>query len=217
MQNTPNLNLRKPDYTDFADVSDFNYNSDILDTAIGGTVTGFNDHISDNKVGAHLAKNINIEDVQNNFTATQVEGALQELFTNVSNGKQSIGTAITDVDSTKVIPPNPTFQQLSDIIRTITVGMSSVTGTNNINAGKVTVTGIGVRPKLLVGYWTGNTPSSRYAIYSVAGLAPSSYSLNVTILGSNPQDGGVAVNDDGFVLTFAQAVSNIPIAWVVYS
>lgn len=45
---------------------------------------------------AHLAKNIALEDASGNFTASDVEVALSELFTNVSNGKNEIATAITD-------------------------------------------------------------------------------------------------------------------------
>lgn len=48
--------------------------------------------------------------------------AVNELFTNVSNGKQLIGGAITDVDNSVVIPAEPTFQDLSSAIRNIDTG-----------------------------------------------------------------------------------------------
>ena len=53
-------------------------------------------HKEESATQAHLAKNIALEDASGNFTASDVEGALSELFTNVSNGKNEIATAITD-------------------------------------------------------------------------------------------------------------------------
>lgn len=45
-----------------------------------------------------------------------IVGALNELFTNVSDGKQLIGRAITDADENVVIPTDATFEQLADAI-----------------------------------------------------------------------------------------------------
>lgn len=45
--------------------------------------------------GSSEADGITIKDVNNNFTATNVEGALSELFQSASNGKGLIATAIT--------------------------------------------------------------------------------------------------------------------------
>lgn len=53
-------------------------------------------HLAETATGAHKAKNIALEDIGGLFTATQVEGAMSELFTNVSDGKLAIATAITD-------------------------------------------------------------------------------------------------------------------------
>ena len=66
---------------------------------------------------------IGISDNNNLFTATTVEGALNELFTNASNGKQVIGTAITGVNSSLVVPDNPTFEQLATLIGSISTGI----------------------------------------------------------------------------------------------
>lgn len=46
--------------------------------------------------GAVSAENVSIADTTGNFTAVDVEGALSELFTYVSNGKTLIAVAITD-------------------------------------------------------------------------------------------------------------------------
>jgi len=77
-------------------------------------------HKNENATGAHKAKNIAIEDAGGHFTATDVEGALNELFTSVSNGKSLIATAITD----KGIPASgsDTFSQLANKIEQIEVG-----------------------------------------------------------------------------------------------
>jgi hypothetical protein len=58
-----------------------------------------------------------------NFTATTVEGALNELFQNVNNGKQMIATAIVDKGG-QVTVAN-TFEELSMAISTLSSGGSS--------------------------------------------------------------------------------------------
>lgn len=65
------------------------------------------------------ANGITIEDTAGNFTATNVEGALAELFQNVSNGKTLIASAITDmgVDTSNT----DTFEQMAINIRNINV------------------------------------------------------------------------------------------------
>lgn len=67
----------------------------------------------------HSAGIITIEDTAGNFTATNVEGALTELFTNVSNGKDLIATAITDMGGTA--SGSNTFVQLASAISAIDV------------------------------------------------------------------------------------------------
>jgi hypothetical protein len=46
--------------------------------------------------GGVIAADVPIEDTADNYTATDVEGALSELFTSVSDGKTLIAAAITD-------------------------------------------------------------------------------------------------------------------------
>ena len=77
----------------------------------------FDSHKNENATGAHKAKNIAIDDAGGHFTATDVEGALNELFTSVSDGKTLIATAITD----KGIPASgsDTFSQLANKIEQI--------------------------------------------------------------------------------------------------
>lgn len=82
--------------------------------------------------GASTADSITIKDTNNNFTATDVEGALSELFQNASNGKQLIATAITDKGV--VTSSDDTFQTMATNIGKISGG-SSITYsiTNNLS------------------------------------------------------------------------------------
>jgi len=67
---------------------------------------------------------IGLPDPNNLFTATTVRGALEELFTSVSNGKSLIAGAITD----KGVPTSPsdTFQVMANNINQIPVGDYSI-------------------------------------------------------------------------------------------
>ena len=95
-------------------------------------------------VQAHLAKNIAIEDTGGLFTATHVEGALGELFTSVSNGKDAVAAAITD----KGVPTSgsDSFSQMADNIDSIVLGsgnaveadvLSGKTFSNDSGTGKI--------------------------------------------------------------------------------
>lgn len=52
-----------------------------------------------------------------------------EAFTSASNGKNSIGTAITGVDPSVIIPSNPTFDDLKVAIQNISTGKKYLQGT----------------------------------------------------------------------------------------
>ncbi len=69
----------------------------------------------------HTAAQVLIADSGNNFAATEVEGALTELFTSVSSGKNSLATDITTKGGivTKV-GTYPTFSELHNGIVSIT-------------------------------------------------------------------------------------------------
>ncbi|AEG59373.1 hypothetical protein [Desulforamulus ruminis] len=68
------------------------------------------------------AESIPITDTGNHFTATNVEGALEELFTSVSDGKNQVAAAITD----KGVPASgsDTFGQLAGKIGEINTGVT---------------------------------------------------------------------------------------------
>ncbi|MGG1764295.1 tail fiber protein, partial [Parageobacillus toebii] len=86
-------------------------------------------HSAETATNAHLAKNIGIEDRNNHFTATDVEGALEELFTSVRDGKLQVRDAITnkggivaDGDGDGI----PTFQEIANGVNSINVGKYDV-------------------------------------------------------------------------------------------
>ena len=95
-----------------------------------------NETYVDNAIENISASNIPIKDIADNFTATNLEGALAELFQFVSNGKTLIARAITD----KGIPTSntDTFQTMATNIGQIVVGGSTETYTVTYNLSNVT-------------------------------------------------------------------------------
>lgn len=90
-----------------------------------------NNHIN-NPTGAHPASAISIADAGGNFTSTDVEGALAELFQSVSDGKNQLETAIADKGGTVSKTGNiATFDELDNGIRSIPVGDYAVGDTIN--------------------------------------------------------------------------------------
>lgn len=73
------------------------------------------------------AENIKLTDTGNNFTATNVEGALSELFQSASNGKQLIATAITGKGVTT--NASDSFQTMATNIGNIQNGGTGITPT----------------------------------------------------------------------------------------
>lgn len=94
--NTTNLNLTKYDYSDVADIAPMNNNMDIIDREVSNKSNIGHKHKMIDIEGLSLeAENVTIKDAYNLFDSPNVEGALKELFQNVSNGKSSIAQAIT--------------------------------------------------------------------------------------------------------------------------
>lgn len=82
--------------------------------------TNYNVQWIDLPSGSADAADINIADTGGNFTATDVEGVLEELFTSVSNGKDLIATAITDKGGTA--SGSDSFSDLASAISAIPSG-----------------------------------------------------------------------------------------------
>ena len=92
-----------------------------------------NETYVDNAIENISASNIPIQDTANNFTATNVEEALAELFQFVSNGKTLIASAITGMGITT--SNTDTFQVMANNIRMISGGSGEITThtiTNNL-------------------------------------------------------------------------------------
>lgn len=157
-----------------AAITELKNNLDSLDEATGNSFTQitntFNDlaqivseHQAETTQNAHLAKNIGIEDTAGNFTATELEGAMSELFTNVSNGKSLVGGAITDVDPNVVVPTDPTFQDLADGIGQISTGKKWASGTVTVTSS-FSITGLNFRPSKLLFYTISGTDNTVFGV-----------------------------------------------------
>lgn len=102
---------------------------------------------------ATKAEVVKLVDAQNKFTNKNVEGAMQELFTNVSSGKDLVGGAITGVDDSVVIPTDPTFGDLASAIGNISTGKKWASGiTNNGSTDFLEISNLGFNPSLVVAY-----------------------------------------------------------------
>lgn len=86
--------------------------------------TTFDEHLAD-ETSHGIGNKITL---QTNHKSTIV-GAVNELFTNVSNGKDLVGGAITGVDDSVVIPTEPTFGDLASAIGGISTGKKWASGT----------------------------------------------------------------------------------------
>ncbi|MDQ0876753.1 hypothetical protein QFZ77_005412 [Paenibacillus sp. V4I3] len=73
-----------------------------------------------NKISNLTGSDVTLVDTSNNFASTNVEGAMSELFTNVSNGKTAVASAITGKGV--VASGSDTFTQLSTKIGQISTG-----------------------------------------------------------------------------------------------
>ena len=93
---------------------------------------------------------IGLPDPNNLFTATNVGGAMNELFTNVSSGKSLVGGAITGVDDSVVIPTDPTFGDLASAIGSISTGKKWASGTTKSVNAKLDITGLEFTPSVII-------------------------------------------------------------------
>lgn len=115
MELTTKLRLKKPGLTDHVNIADLNDNMDILDGVVGEL-----------KEGSTV-----IEELET--TNKTLSGAINELFTNVSDGKQVVATAITG----KGVPTSSsdTFQKMATNIDAIETDPSI--GTTNAVADDI--------------------------------------------------------------------------------
>lgn len=91
---------------------------------------------------------IGINDSANQFMATNVEGALSELFTSVSNGKSTVANAITQKGQTT--SGSDTFEQLATAISNINTGKKWATGLTTSLSQVLTVNGLSFKPSTII-------------------------------------------------------------------
>lgn len=136
---------------------------------LSGVVTT---HTAQDTLIKHKAQQISVVNPET-ASVEDLQTFSEKLFTSVSNGKNEIGTAITDVDDNLVVPTNPTFQNLADLIGSISTGkkwasgvviagssysnFALVNGTINSYLIPVQVSGIAFKPKVVI--ITNTTPN----------------------------------------------------------
>lgn len=128
-------------------------NNDVVSAADMNRIEG---NISELKKAA----NIDIQDAAGNFTATNVEDALQELAASVKNGKNAIANAITAMGQTA--SGDDTFATLASKIRDISKDADATPA--DVAAGKTFYAGgikqIGMMPPFevnVIGYYQAQT------------------------------------------------------------
>ncbi|WP_404407754.1 hypothetical protein [Jeotgalibacillus malaysiensis] len=174
--------------------------------------------------GKLLADSVPITDAGNLFSATDVEGAMSELFTNVSDGKDLVGGAITDVDPNVVIPADPTFKQLATGVGQINTGKKWASGEiNEITTDRMyTINGLDFSPSKVIitasGIWSGSGTFFMELISSENDLYTGYQVLGKTLYwsssGIQSSDTNTTVTNDGFV-AYVRIISG-NIKWYAY-
>ena len=144
---------------------------DMVDGAVSDSE--FTTHKAEDATAAHLGKNIGVEDVSSHFTATTVEGVLNELFTFADNGKTNIAFVVGYPATA-----SGTFSQLQAVIQNAkndmatnltNKGTSAVESeTLQVLADKIANVSTGI--KFAEGSLSTSTPYGQSKIYTVNGL-----------------------------------------------
>ncbi|HZK42715.1 MAG TPA: hypothetical protein VFC73_00300 [Syntrophomonadaceae bacterium] len=146
------------------------------------------------------ASQVKLEDAEGKFTATELEGAMSELFTNVSDGKDLVGGAITDVDDSVVIPTDPTFSDLASAIGSISTGKKWASGNNRSSYWTLNVTGLGFKPSFVVAQYDENAPSLNVIVGGASPTTKQLFNMHITTSPSTLQSSGsFTINNNGFI------------------
>lgn len=146
-----------------------------------------------------------------------IPNIVNELFTNVSDGKSLVGGAITGVDENVVIPTDPTFNDLATAIGQISTGKKWMEGSANFTIPStgthVIESGIqlGFKPRLIECFT--DNPSVRSSVLSVP--------RDVLLTESSTSSQAKNPTEDSFDLTVRTAVSplngvSLNIFWRAY-
>lgn len=98
----------------------------------------------------HAAGDISLLDTAGHFTATDVEGALAELFTSVSDGKTALASAITDMGVTT--GATDSFVTMAMNIRLISAGLNTFDATATASEVLLGYTAYGQGAKIIGTY-----------------------------------------------------------------
>lgn len=98
----------------------------------------------------HAAGDISLLDTAEHFTATDVEGALAELFTSVSDGKTALASAITDMGVTT--GATDSFATMAMNIRLISAGLNTFDATATADEVLLGYTAYGQGAKIIGTY-----------------------------------------------------------------
>ncbi|MGY0692609.1 hypothetical protein ACW2QC_07415 [Virgibacillus sp. FSP13] len=112
-----------------------------------------------------------------------IPNIVNELFTNVSNGKKIIGGAITDVDDRVNVPAEATFKQLADAIGQIQTGRKWAYGEGTGLTGILEVNGLDFTPRFLMAKFFDNGPNSEsknFSAYAPFRGGNETYNLNAS-------------------------------------
>ncbi|WP_438310787.1 hypothetical protein [Sporosarcina sp. FA9] len=187
---------------------------------ISASYEEFTTHLAEDAIDAHNAKNISIIDSTNKFTATDVEGALSELFLFASDGKTAVASAITAKGV--AASPSDAFPTLATKIGQIITEPVSATGTANTGSVSIlTVSGLSFQPSRIEIRYTSD-PYKLFTLYDIG------FSTTKTVFCNTTE--GVAgeatistyagyVNSSGFKLPFLNGTafpgqgSNYPVTW----
>ena len=97
MQNTTNLNLKKPEYTDFADIQDINDNMDTLDEAIHDTQNSVATFTSSDVADGSATSWTTVTKVDSGETHKSIFAKMSQMFKNIRYLYKMLGT--TDISS----------------------------------------------------------------------------------------------------------------------
>lgn len=145
-----------------------------------------------------------------------IVGAVNELFTSVSNGKQLVGTAITDVDPNVIVPINPTFPQLADSIRNIATGRKWASGSVIVNSyvvEKKEIRGLNFKPSFIY-FCHGDDLNLSVRAFSMAFenfLLPGLISARYTTAGYQGSANAI-IYSDGFAIDIEE-YNIVPSTW----
>jgi len=145
-----------------------------------------------------------------------IVGAVNELFTNVSDGKSLVGGAITDVDPNVVIPTDPTFQDLADGVGNISTGKKFASGTVASDK-ELTISGLSFRPKLIYIYFSYTDKYEFvYNEYTTNNLGDYVWGFNLS--GTYVRNAGTSltVYDDGFSVNLVYGTSATNRNWIAF-